>query len=34
VPARKDEHYRSEEEALFAIAEALREEYRRSSTPA
>jgi 5-methyltetrahydropteroyltriglutamate--homocysteine methyltransferase len=28
VPARKDEHYRSEEEALFAIAEALSEEYR------
>lgn len=28
VPARKDEHYRNEEEALFAIAEALREEYR------
>jgi 5-methyltetrahydropteroyltriglutamate--homocysteine methyltransferase len=28
VPARKDEHYRSEEEALFAIADALREEYR------
>jgi 5-methyltetrahydropteroyltriglutamate--homocysteine methyltransferase len=28
VPARKDEHYRSEEEALFAIAEALREEYQ------
>jgi 5-methyltetrahydropteroyltriglutamate--homocysteine methyltransferase len=28
VPARKDEHYRNEEEALFAIAEALREEYQ------
>jgi 5-methyltetrahydropteroyltriglutamate--homocysteine methyltransferase len=28
VPARRDEHYRSEEEALFAIAEALREEYK------
>jgi 5-methyltetrahydropteroyltriglutamate--homocysteine methyltransferase len=28
VPARKDEHYRSEEEALFAIADALREEYQ------
>ncbi|HKA80260.1 MAG TPA: cobalamin-independent methionine synthase II family protein [Xanthobacteraceae bacterium] len=28
VPARKDEHYRNEEEALFAIAEALREEYK------
>ena len=26
VPARRDEHYRSEEEALFAIAAALREE--------
>jgi 5-methyltetrahydropteroyltriglutamate--homocysteine methyltransferase len=28
VPARKDEHYRNEEEALFAIADALREEYK------
>jgi 5-methyltetrahydropteroyltriglutamate--homocysteine methyltransferase len=28
VPARKDEHYRSEEEALFAIADALHDEYR------
>jgi 5-methyltetrahydropteroyltriglutamate--homocysteine methyltransferase len=28
APARKDEHYRNEEEALFAIADALREEYR------
>jgi 5-methyltetrahydropteroyltriglutamate--homocysteine methyltransferase len=28
VPARKDEHYRDEDEALFAIAEALREEYK------
>jgi 5-methyltetrahydropteroyltriglutamate--homocysteine methyltransferase len=28
VPTRKDEHYRNEEEALFAIAEALREEYK------
>jgi 5-methyltetrahydropteroyltriglutamate--homocysteine methyltransferase len=28
VPARTDEHYKSEEEALFAIAEALREEYK------
>ncbi len=28
VPARIDEHYDSEEECLFAIAEALREEYR------
>ena len=28
VPSRKDEHYRNEEEALFAIAEALREEYK------
>jgi len=28
VPARRDEHYRNEEEALFAIAAALREEYR------
>src|SRR5262245_36734308 len=28
VPARKDEHYRSEEEALFAIADALSEEYK------
>ena len=28
VPARKDEFYKSEEEALFAIADALREEYR------
>jgi 5-methyltetrahydropteroyltriglutamate--homocysteine methyltransferase len=28
VPARLDEHYPSEEDALFAIAEALREEYR------
>jgi 5-methyltetrahydropteroyltriglutamate--homocysteine methyltransferase len=28
VPARKDEYYKSEEEALFAIADALREEYR------
>jgi 5-methyltetrahydropteroyltriglutamate--homocysteine methyltransferase len=28
VPARKDEHYRGEEEALFAIAAALREEYK------
>ncbi|MCP5028381.1 MAG: cobalamin-independent methionine synthase II family protein [Actinomycetia bacterium] len=28
VPARLDEHYASEEEALFAIAEALRVEYR------
>src|SRR5439155_24943306 len=27
VPARKDEHYRNEEEALFAIAAALHEEY-------
>ena len=28
VPARKDEFYKSEEEALFAIADALREEYQ------
>jgi 5-methyltetrahydropteroyltriglutamate--homocysteine methyltransferase len=28
VPARKDEHYRNEEEALFAIAAALHEEYK------
>src|SRR5262245_42885206 len=28
VPTRKDEHYRNEEEALFAIAAALHEEYR------
>jgi 5-methyltetrahydropteroyltriglutamate--homocysteine methyltransferase len=28
VPSRKDEHYRNEEEALFAIAEALRKEYK------
>jgi 5-methyltetrahydropteroyltriglutamate--homocysteine methyltransferase len=28
VPARKDEHYRSEEDALFAIADALHEEYQ------
>ena len=28
VPARKDEHYRNEEEALFAIAAALCEEYK------
>jgi 5-methyltetrahydropteroyltriglutamate--homocysteine methyltransferase len=28
VPARKDQHYRSEEEALFAIADALSEEYK------
>ena len=28
VPARKDEHYRNEEEALFAIADALRAEYK------
>jgi 5-methyltetrahydropteroyltriglutamate--homocysteine methyltransferase len=28
VPARLDEHYRDPEEALFAIAEALRVEYR------
>jgi 5-methyltetrahydropteroyltriglutamate--homocysteine methyltransferase len=28
VPARKDEFYKSEEEALFAIAAALREEYK------
>ena len=28
VPARRDEYYRSEEEALFAIAAALREEYK------
>jgi len=28
VPARIDEHYDSEEECLFAIAEALRDEYR------
>jgi 5-methyltetrahydropteroyltriglutamate--homocysteine methyltransferase len=28
VPSRKDEHYRNEEEALFAIADALREEYK------
>ena len=28
VPARKDEHYRNEEEALFAIADALRDEYK------
>jgi 5-methyltetrahydropteroyltriglutamate--homocysteine methyltransferase len=28
LPQRKDEYYRSEEEALFAIAAALREEYR------
>jgi 5-methyltetrahydropteroyltriglutamate--homocysteine methyltransferase len=27
VPAFRNEHYRSEEEALFALAEALREEY-------
>ena len=27
VPPRRDEYYKSEEEALFAIAEALREEY-------
>lgn len=28
VPQRKDEYYKSEEEALFAIADALREEYK------
>ena len=28
VPQRKDEFYKSEEEALFAIAEAMREEYK------
>jgi 5-methyltetrahydropteroyltriglutamate--homocysteine methyltransferase len=28
APARQDEHYRNEEEALFAIADALHEEYR------
>src|SRR5262245_49876760 len=28
APDRTDEHYRSEEEALFAIADALNEEYR------
>jgi 5-methyltetrahydropteroyltriglutamate--homocysteine methyltransferase len=28
VPMFRNEHYRSEEEALFALAEALREEYR------
>jgi 5-methyltetrahydropteroyltriglutamate--homocysteine methyltransferase len=28
VPARRDEHYRNEEEALFAIAAALHEEYK------
>lgn len=28
VPQRTDEHYKSEEDALFAIAEAMREEYR------
>jgi 5-methyltetrahydropteroyltriglutamate--homocysteine methyltransferase len=28
VPAREDEYYKSEEEALFAIAGALREEYK------
>jgi 5-methyltetrahydropteroyltriglutamate--homocysteine methyltransferase len=28
VPQRIDEHYKSEDEALFAIAEALREEYQ------
>jgi 5-methyltetrahydropteroyltriglutamate--homocysteine methyltransferase len=28
VPQRKDEYYKSEEEGLFAIAEALREEYK------
>jgi len=28
VPARRDEHYRNEEEALFAIAAALRAEYK------
>ena len=28
VPQRVDEHYKSEEDALFAIAEAMREEYR------
>jgi 5-methyltetrahydropteroyltriglutamate--homocysteine methyltransferase len=28
VPAFKNEHYKSEEEALFALAEALREEYK------
>jgi 5-methyltetrahydropteroyltriglutamate--homocysteine methyltransferase len=28
VPLFKNEHYRTEEEALFALAEALREEYR------
>src|SRR5262245_35263381 len=28
APTRKDEHYRNEEEALFAIAEALHEEYQ------
>jgi 5-methyltetrahydropteroyltriglutamate--homocysteine methyltransferase len=28
VPLFKNEHYRNEEEALFALAEALREEYR------
>jgi 5-methyltetrahydropteroyltriglutamate--homocysteine methyltransferase len=28
VPARKDEHYRNEEEALFAIADALHDEYQ------
>jgi 5-methyltetrahydropteroyltriglutamate--homocysteine methyltransferase len=28
VPQRKDEHYKSEEDALFAIADAVREEYK------
>jgi 5-methyltetrahydropteroyltriglutamate--homocysteine methyltransferase len=28
VPQRIDEHYKSEEDALFAIAEAMREEYK------
>ena len=28
VPQRNDEYYKSEEEALFAIAEAMREEYK------
>jgi 5-methyltetrahydropteroyltriglutamate--homocysteine methyltransferase len=28
VPQRTDEHYKSEEDALFAIAEAMREEYQ------
>jgi 5-methyltetrahydropteroyltriglutamate--homocysteine methyltransferase len=28
IPQRKDEHYKSEEEALFAIADAMRAEYK------